>query len=397
MLKYYETNFEEYITECKKINIHPELEQIYTSFSKNIEEMPNLIFYGPKGSGKYTQMLYFLSLYNKIQLKHKKVYITYNKQEYFFKISDVHYEIDMSTLGCNSKLLWQDIYLFFEDIINSMPDKKGFIVLKNFHDIHNELLDILYSYIQDNLFKKNNIKFIFITENLSFISDNILNTFVVINIKKPNKKIYKKLITCKNNDLLNNKYLNFDNVTNIKLLYFNYFENVSIPIVNTSSILETPDTDININMNNSSKTSKTLQNKNKTKKIDTKQNEIKKINTKIPEENNIEINLETHIKEFDNISLKHQFLCDEIIRNLLKKNKINLTEFRILLYNIFIYGHNLSECIWYILEKLQYKLITNSNISLILLNTFKFFKYYNNNYRPIYHLEKYFIYLMNHL
>ena len=33
-------------------------------------------------------------------------------------------------------------------------------------------------------------------------------------------------------------------------------------------------------------------------------------------------------------------------------------------------------------------------MSNILLKTFVFFKYYNNNYRPIYHLENYLLYLI---
>jgi len=33
-------------------------------------------------------------------------------------------------------------------------------------------------------------------------------------------------------------------------------------------------------------------------------------------------------------------------------------------------------------------------MSEIMLKTYSFLKYYNNNYRPIYHLESYLFYLM---
>jgi len=46
--------------------------------------------------------------------------------------------------------------------------KTGIIVCKNFHKIHSELLDVIYSYFQKNF---NNIflHFILITEHVSFL------------------------------------------------------------------------------------------------------------------------------------------------------------------------------------------------------------------------------------
>ena len=39
------------------------------------------------------------------------------------------------------------------------------------------------------------------------------------------------------------------------------------------------------------------------------------------------------------------------------------------------------------------KKIQTKDMSEILLKTYNFLKYYNNNYRPIYHLESYLFYL----
>ena len=57
-------------------------------------------------------------------------------------------------LGCNAKGIWHDIFTHFNDMINAKSNKVGFIICKNFHEIHNELLDIFYSYMQRSLKKK---------------------------------------------------------------------------------------------------------------------------------------------------------------------------------------------------------------------------------------------------
>ena len=49
----------------------------------------------------------------------------------------------------------------------------------------------------------------------------------------------------------------------------------------------------------------------------------------------------------------------------------------------------------YILYKLLEKdLLSVNQISDIIFHTQIFFKYFNNNYRPIYHLENYILYLI---
>ena len=56
----------------------------------------------------------------------------------------------------------------------------------------------------------------------------------------------------------------------------------------------------------------------------------------------------------------------------------------------------MSECLWYILKHLIHNnYIKKEDISDILIKSFTFFKYYNNNYRPIYHLESIIFYIIN--
>jgi Cdc6-like AAA superfamily ATPase len=117
-MKFLETHFEEYINAIDKLNLHPKLEKSFAMFPSSLDKFGNLIFYGPSGVGKYSQMLHSIKKYSPSDLKYeKKLSLTYDKKQYFFKISDIHYEVYMSLLGCNSKLLWHEIYQQIIDII----------------------------------------------------------------------------------------------------------------------------------------------------------------------------------------------------------------------------------------------------------------------------------------
>lgn len=313
-MKFYETHFEEYINENNRMNLHSKLDKIYDEFPKTLQELKNLIFFGPNGTGKYTQMLKSIKKYSPTELKYeKKISLTYNKQQYFFKISDIHYEVDMSLLGCNSKLLWHEIYQQIIDIISAKVDKSGIIICKYFQDIHNELLENFYSYMQQNTYTSIDIKFILITEEISFIPDNILNCCEIINVSRPSKTSYIKCIKSK----LPAK-LKSENITNIKIL---------------------------------------------------------------------------HIYNED-LMLQYKIICNKIIYNLVNINELQFLKFRDILYDIFIYNLDITDCIWYILSSLvEQNKIKKENLSDIMIKTFCFFQYYNNNYRPIYHVENYLLYL----
>jgi Cdc6-like AAA superfamily ATPase len=311
-MKYYETHFEEYINENQIQNLHPKLEKIYnTKFPKCTNNMQNLIFYGPSGVGKYTQMLKSIKKYSPSELKYeKKISVTYNKQQYYFKISDIHYEIDMSLLGCNSKLLWHEIYLQIIDIVSAKVDKFGIIVCKYFNTIHNELLENFYSYMQKNHALCVDLKYILITEEVSFIPDSILNCCQIINIPRPTKSNYMKCIK---------KFpskVKLENITNIK----------------------------NLHLYN------------------------------------------------DELMLQYKMICNKILNNLKDIEDINYLKFREILYDMFIYNLDVSECIWYIISTLiNENKICKNKLSSILIKTYCFFQYYNNNYRPIYHMENYLL------
>lgn len=313
-MKFLESHFEEYTNEVTKINLHTKLEKIYSYFPDRLDKLGNLIFYGPSGVGKYSQMLYSIKKYSPTELKYeKKLSLTFDKKPYFFKISDIHYEIDMSLLGCNSKLLWHEIYQQIVDILSAKNNKIGIIVCKNFHNIHSELLENFYSYIQDNNSLSVSIKYILLTEGVSFIPDSILNCCEIINIPRPTKVAYTK---CSKQKIPND--LKIENISNIKYLHTGIYE----------------------------------------------------------------------------LMYPCKIICDKILKEIVNIDEIKFLKFRDLLYDIFIYNLDIADCIWYILTNLIIsKKIKKENMSEILIKTCIFLKYYNNNYRPIYHLESYLFYL----
>jgi len=316
-MKIMDVHFEEYLNATQKENLHPSLDKFLKKFPKKIQDLRNVLFYGPSGVGKYTQMLRSIQKYSPSSLKYeKKLCVTFNKIAYYFKISDIHFEVDMSLLGCNSKLLWHEIYLQIIDVVSAKPEKVGIIVCKYFHEIHSELLENFYSYMQQNAVTlcAIDLKFILITEQITFLPDNILNCCEVIHISRPTKQSYNKCIP---NGIPANMKL--ENITNIKNIHFGIEE-----------LMKT-----------------------------------------------------------------HKFICDKILAFILKIEEVTFLKFRDMLYDIFIYNLNINDCIWYILSKLiQDKHIDSKDMSPLLIKTFAFFQYNNNNYRPIYHLENYLLYLV---
>ena len=315
-MKFLETHFEEYLSANERENLHPKLESFFQKLPVSINDLKNIIFYGASGVGKYTQALKSIKKYSQSELKYeKKITIQFNKQPYCFKLSDIHYEIDMSLLGCNSKLLWHEIYQQITDIISAKQEKSGIILCKNFHDIHSELLESFYSYMQENNPSPIKIKFIIITEHVSFIPDNILNCCEIVSVPRPTKTTYAKILRRK----LPTDF-KAEEVTNIKHLITNVSE----------------------------------------------------------------------------LTRPYKIICDKIIADMLEVNELKFLRFRDTLYDIFIYNLDIAECVWYILTTLLERgHIKKENLSQIMIRTYMFLQYYNNNYRPIYHLESYLFYLTN--
>ena len=311
-MKYLSSKFEDYINECNRFNLHSDLKKHLVN-----KEYKNIILYGASGVGKYTQALDYIKNYSNTGLKYERKmnYNLNNKKSFMFKISDVHIEIDMSLLGCNAKVLFNDLYYQILDIFSTRENKFGIILCKNFHSIHNELLESFYSYMQNITHKNIKIMYVILTEQISFIPSNILIRCNVLSIPRPNKSKYSK---CIQRSLT--KETDINKITNIKNLKYNINE---------------------------------LNDKNKK-------------------------------------------FCDILISNLENYENIDFLKFRDILYDILIFNLDISESIYYIIEYFIKKgKLNENNINNVFKKLAIFFKRYNNNYRPIYHLENFFYYLCN--
>ena len=73
---------------------------------------------------------------------------------------------------------------------------------------------------------------------------------------------------------------------------------------------------------------------------------------------------------------------------------MNFLEFRDICYDILIYNLDINECIYYIVSYfIKNDMLKSDAADKIYNKLIRFLLYYNNNYRPIYHLESFFYYL----
>jgi hypothetical protein len=294
----------------------------------------------------------------------KKICMQNDKYDYQYRISDIHYEVDMSLLGCNSKILWHEVIQQIVDIVAVKPEKIGIVVCKSFHWIHSELLEIFYSYIQEynNRFSNIQLRFVIMTEHISFIPNNILSVCEIIEVKRPNKKMYLELV-------LNQR------VQGLKVR--KYTKHELEPVEHTPENLFV---------------SKVANYKQKwsaeTSVFDTANALLK----------NVEPSGILNLKEINNFGKMtapdkvpkdiFNIVCDTIIEQMLQPTVLVHSAFRDALYDILIYNLDVADCMWYILSHMiENGFLKGDEISDVLIKMYSFLKYFNNNYRPIYHLE----------
>ena len=305
-MNFYETHFNDYLCCLNKYNIHEYLTPYYTIF---FNKPANLIIFSPPSTGKYSQALKFISFFSPSSLKYeKKLIILSDKVEYNFKLSDIHIEVDMSTLGCNSKIIWNEFSSNLQNILYTNKHSIFFILCKNFHKIHNELHDVFYSYMQSVFPSKCKLYFIMLTEHISHINNYIISSSYVLALSAISKTKYTRL---------NTKYK------------------------------------VNKNL--------TLQNSLKTVKA--------------------------------NVLIDYDVLFNTLF-NCITSKTVNFFVLRNILYDILIYNIDLSKIISFVIEKF-FILYPDKFISInFTYHIFDFYWHYNNNYRPIYHLENFFLEFM---
>jgi DNA polymerase III delta prime subunit len=223
-----EKTFSEILEKVNDDNLHTEVTQVMNSLKKE-----HYIFYGPSGVGKYSQALHLLSNFSPSQLSYEKkcnIPIDSSETPMYFKISDIHLEVNMESLGCNAKVAWHKIYEHINDIIAAKKNKVFFVVCHNFHKTHNDLLDIFYSYMSVPCIpgvKNPIINFIVLTTSLSSLPSTIKNNTIHIYFKRPTAIKYMNIGEGANTTISLNRH-NIREINNIKDL--NHRMNFEKPI-----------------------------------------------------------------------------------------------------------------------------------------------------------------------
>lgn len=150
-MKFYESQPQEYVARAEVSGpLDREAPLRMPALPVDLRSLCNLVFFGPPGAGKYTLMLRTVNEYRiPGEVQYdKRVSVQYNKQVFTYHVSNVHFEVDFALLGCNAKLLWHEVYSQIVEMVLVRPARAGIVVCKNFHAVHRELLDIFYSYMQ---------------------------------------------------------------------------------------------------------------------------------------------------------------------------------------------------------------------------------------------------------
>jgi hypothetical protein len=92
----------------------------------------------------------------------------------------------------------------------------------------------------------------------------------------------------------------------------------------------------------------------------------------------------------------HENICNCIVEIILSPDaNLKYDALRERLYDILTYDINIQECVWFILRSLlQEGSLLPEMMDDIMIPTYTFFQYFNNNYRPIYHLENFVLLLV---
>jgi hypothetical protein len=366
----------------------------------------NKIYYGGSGVGKYSQALHYISQFSLNGFVSRRICFQNEKFNFQYFASDVHYEIDMSLLGCNSKILWHELVQQIVDIMMVSRVPVGFIMCKNFHLIHSELLEIFYSYIQEycNPLSNVQLRFILITEHVSFLPNNILDVCEIVALKRPSKAEYKEMVLAgpKLRKYVKNHDRNLDDQESNNI-FDNFLHKVSCGKTKAETCDAVCAAIDNVSMDH-------VLNIKEINQLpyegiegtdvfnvvcDTIIGQMLALTRAVPtvfggtegstarEQSSLGGTEGSTAREQSSLGRTEGSTARE--QSSLEIKGGCLTGFRDALYDILIYNLDVGECLWYIYSHFVGLGLANSSILIGLHDSLK---YFNNNYRPIYHLER---------
>jgi len=206
------------------------------------------------------------------------------------------------------------------------------------------LLDVFYSYINHPLRHLNvQLHFVLLTESIGFLPNSILNSFDIIRVQRPATRHYTEVMRLQPRTLFGSKQTFFVSQEECQQVTSNMNSFGNDAITNLKEV-----------------------------------HVLKRCNeSTIPND------------VFNTI-------VDDIVFKMLQPDKLQMNDFRNSLYDMLVYNLDISECVCHILfYMVQYGHLDDTEVYDVLMETFTFFKYYNNNYRPIYHLESIIYYMMS--
>jgi hypothetical protein len=161
-----------YLDYCQDCQLKPG-ENILTQYSEK-----NIILYGNNYLNNYVFSLSCLKPFSKSELKYsRRIVISYNGEDILFNISDIHFEVDFDLLGVNQYNIFLTLFHHIKE--NLISDKQVFyVVCLNFQEIKIELMNIFYSFLNES-----KIRFIILTNQISFMCDKIFQSSVIKKIK----------------------------------------------------------------------------------------------------------------------------------------------------------------------------------------------------------------------
>ena len=309
-----------------------------------ISHMPNVLITGSQGVGKYHFALSLLQHLSPSRLRiYKKISVD-SKITYIMPASDIHFEVDFGLMVINAKTIWMDI---LKSILEISGTKHVVIVCKNLHQMNEELLDIFY-YLMPKI---DMIKWIFISEHIDFIPTEIINICERIGLKRPSKQFYMSLrekIQSGEDSPHARFETSLESISNMYLLYdtvpLDVLEKIQYAKDHPSHILE---------------------------------NEI----------------VHNHTTKLTEV-FKGIPISETLAAILIKNTEYNIIEIREHLYHILTYHIPIEDVMMGVYNELikhrEEVGLTSENMNKICELNVNVLNYYKNNYRPIYHLEKWF-------